>query len=120
MREDEKLDCMANRRNALRDQGKKQYLDQSRDRLSNILTTKLKTTMIGALHQFELVFGHLWGHGKPNEELTEEEKSNRQKWNDLRTEVLNNGNNQIRGMKEELRNNTIHWNRYRTEIRPVY
>lgn len=111
------LDYMHNRRVEQRQEGKKQYLDKSRDRLMTILTTKIKTTMIGSLHQFELVFGYVWGHGKPLDQLTEDEQANRALWDEVRTNILNNGNNQIRGMRQELENNTVHWDRYRTDFK---
>lgn len=62
----------------------------------NILTKRFQTTMIGALFQFEESFGYLWGQDKDDEDLTENEKKFRFKWEDARNQILNNGNSQLR------------------------
>ena len=58
--------------------------------------TRIKTTMIGSLAKFEEYFGHLW----------EEDNKNRLEyenlWEQTRTSILNNGNNQIRLALDEL------------------
>lgn len=61
-----------------------------------ILTKRFQTTMIGALFQFEESFGYLWGQDKDDRDLTENEKRFRLKWDNVRNEVLNNGNSQLR------------------------
>ena len=62
----------------------------------HILTKRFQTTMIGALFQFEESFGYLWGQDKDDEDLTENEKKFRFKWEDTRNQILNNGNSQLR------------------------
>jgi hypothetical protein len=60
------------------------------------IETRLKTTMIGSLAKFEEYFGYLW----------EEDNKNRLEyenlWEQARTSILNNGNNQIRLALDEL------------------
>jgi succinate dehydrogenase/fumarate reductase flavoprotein subunit len=92
------------------------YLEQSRKRLDKIVSTKMKTSFIGALSAFEKEFGFLWGVGKEYDELTEEEKDMEEIWERVRTSVLNNGNAQLRATQNEIANNVIKWNRYRIDF----
>jgi len=87
------------------------YEAHSKSTLKRHIETKFRTTMIGALSRFEKVFGDLWGHGLKEGELTEEQKIYREKWQLARTEILNNGNNQMRAALSEVDNNTIKYNK---------
>src|SRR5574343_443150 len=89
---------------------------RSGERLNRSIERKFRTTFIGALSNFEQSFGYLWGMGKPEEELTEEEFKLRQLWIQTRTIILNNGNNQLRAAQSEISEYTIDWNRYHTNI----
>ena len=91
---------------------KKRFAEQSRKRLSTILATKFRTTFIGCLDIFERTFGFLWGHGKHEDDCTPEELELRAVYQDMRTEVLNHGNNQLRAAQTEVDNHTVEWNRY--------
>jgi hypothetical protein len=68
----------------------------NKEELMREIETKIKTTMIGAIAQFEKYFGYLW----------EEDNINREKYEDLweeaRNNILNNGNNQIRSALRSL------------------
>lgn len=78
----------------------------------DILTKRFQTTMIGALFEFEENFGYLWGLEKEDHELTKQELYFREKWNDTRNRVLNNGNNQLRKCLSDLKKyhqNTINY-----------
>ena len=92
--------------------------DEMRERLKKICLTKLNTTMIYPLSQFEMEFGHLWGHGKNEQILNDQEKINRQKWQRCRTNILNNGNQQKRGITSELDMHTVTWDRYQAILIP--
>ena len=92
------------------------FKTDSKKRLVKNIEKKFQTTMIGSLSSFENVFGELWGHGKTDENLTDEEIYWRAKWEVVRTEVLNNGNHQLRGAIEEVMEYTMTWNRYKTEF----
>ena len=81
---------------------KKQYKASSRDRLGKIITTKIKTTMIGALETIEQNFGFLWEDSVEMRELYEK----------VRNEILDRGNNQIRNITTELEQYDIEWLRY--------
>ncbi len=84
----------------------------SRRKLEGVIKKKCQTTMIGALARFEERFGGLWGHGRPLEDLSEEELIEREKWDITRTEVLNNGNNQLRAIQEELSRYVVNYEGY--------
>jgi hypothetical protein len=69
----------------------------------NILTKRFQTTMIGALFEFEKAFGYLWGHHKDDhEDLTNSESDFLDLWDNVRNQILNNGNNQLRKAISDL------------------
>ena len=103
-------------RDAIKKGNEEKYAQHSKKRFIQTMSTKFRTTMIGALVAFEESFGYLWGHGKDAEDLTEREKENRILWEQTRTEVLNKGNNQMRAAIEEISNYTLKWERYKTEF----
>jgi hypothetical protein len=93
-------------------EGEARYSEASRKRLQDIFEKKCKTSFIGALSQFEQFFGHLWGHGKSEDELTPNELAWRKTWNECRTAVLNNGNNQVRATHNEIQQYDVTWRRH--------
>lgn len=88
----------------------------SKNRLIDNIEKKFRTTIIGILARCEEQFGYLWGHGLEYKNLTSDQKEFRAIWEDLRTEILNHGNSQLRAALEELSQYTITWNQYRTEF----
>ena len=95
---------------------KENYDTVSKDRLKKIGQSKIKTTMIGSLDLIEKTFGFLWGldeNGKDSgEPLSDEQEYMRELYETLRTEILDNGNRQIRNLDSELQQYTVTWNRY--------
>jgi hypothetical protein len=75
---------------------------EKREILKGQLRKKLQTSFIGAIAKFEETFGHLWRHGEHYDALTDREADFRDAWEECRHSVLNNGNNQIRGMESEV------------------
>lgn len=63
---------------------------KNKEELIKDMETKLKTTMIGAIAQFEKYFSHLWEEDSPDREEYED------LWEEARNHILNNGNHQIR------------------------
>src|SRR5687767_6759665 len=88
------------------------YEESSKKQLLKILETKVRTSFIAPLGFFEEAFGALWGHGKKESELLPNELYYRTVWNAIRTNILNNGNNQIRAIHNELAQYSVKWNRY--------
>lgn len=91
------------------------FAEESRKRLDKIISQKMQTTFIGAISAFESNFGFLWGSGK--KELTEEEQALFNIWQRVRTDILNNGNNQLRALRNELQNHSVSWNRHTLTIK---
>lgn len=88
-----------------------------REDQKELLTKRFQTTMIGALFEFEKVFGYLWGQNKNPDFLTESEEDFRDRWDDVRNQILNNGNNQLRKCLSDLErlnssNNIYHYKLY--------
>ncbi len=104
-------------KNKIRKQNEDKYLNDSKIRLENIIATKLRTTFIGAIDAFERTFGDLWGYNS-DKPLTKSQKEMKQLWQQVRNDILDLGNNQLRAAQLELENHTIKWNRY-TMILPV-
>lgn len=103
-------------RDQLRRRNDERYKEHSKKRLMQNLRRKFNTTMIGALAQFEESFGELWGHGLALDELSKDQMYYRKKWEEVRTNILNNGNNQARAADDEIAQYTLTWNKYRTEF----
>ena len=71
--------------------------------LIQLACKKLETTMIGCLARFENVFGYLWGQHKSHTvDLTDQEVYFDNLWRDVRNNILNHGNNQIRGLHNDM------------------
>ena len=94
---------------------REKYEQNSKKRLITNVEKKFKTTMIGALSQFEQLFGELWGQDS-NSPPTQEQEEWYEKWQAVRTEILNNGNNQLRACLDEIAQYTMTWDRYKTEF----
>lgn len=76
----------------------------------NILNKRFQTTMIGALYQFEQHFGHLWGIDLADDQITSKHNEYLDKWELVRNNILNNGNNQFRKTIDELSKTHNHSN----------
>jgi hypothetical protein len=100
-------------RETTRKEAAQRYALQSKERMKKNMETKIRTTMIGALSVIEDKLGFLWGQGKPRSQLTDQELEMESIKEELRTEILNNGNNQIRAAVAEINQYDITWNRYR-------
>lgn len=79
----------------------KESVDNQQDILRVLIEKKIRTTMIGAIDSIEKYFGYLFGH-RSGDLLTEEEEEMLKVFQDLRKEILDKGNNQIRLLNEEL------------------
>lgn len=92
------------------------YKEDSRERLKKISVTKIKTTMIGALSAIEKRLGFLWGLDEDGKDsghpLSPEEQHLKDIYDELRSEILDIGNNQIRNLSTEISQYDVSWNRY--------
>jgi hypothetical protein len=89
--------------------------EKSKDRLNKNCKKKVQTTMIGALSSIEEHLGFLWGH-ESDDPLSEEQEKMRLVYEELRSDVLDKGNTQIRNIDAELTQYDITWNRYQYQI----
>lgn len=71
------------------------------DKLLSQIEKRIKTTMIGSLAKMENNFGHLWGHFKDGP-LTKQEEDFEDLWDFTRNQILNQGNAQIRNLREDF------------------
>jgi hypothetical protein len=90
------------------------YKSDSKERLSKILKKKIQTTMIGALSTIEENFGFLWN--SENGQLTQEQYKMKELYNQVRSEILDRGNNQARNIDAELAQYDVEWLRYSMQI----
>lgn len=77
------------------------HAQKSKAKLSQNLKKKIQTTMIGALSSIEKHFGFLWEHQDIPESKKEEMRN---VFNDLRSDILDKGNHQLRNVDAELSN----------------
>lgn len=87
----------------------------SKKRLMKVIEKKCKTSMIGTLARCEDRLGYLWGHNS-NRPLTSQQKEFAKIWEELRTDILNHCNSQLRAVLEEILQYTVTWNQYHTDF----
>lgn len=91
------------------------YKEVSKDRLLKVSKKKIQTTMIGALSTVEKHLGFLWGH-EGLEELTPEQEHLKEIYDEIRSEILDRGNNQARNLETEFAAYDINWLRYQITL----
>lgn len=67
-----------------------------------LISKDITTMSIGTIAELELVFGHLWGHGKPKSKLTADELEWRAQWELIREFILNGLHKNLRKIDREL------------------
>lgn len=85
---------------------KAKYKAESRERLKKIIAKKIQTTMIGALDSIEKHIGALW----------EDDELLREKYEIIRQEILDRGNDQIRKLNSEVDQYDVEWLRYHLKL----
>lgn len=91
------------------------YKVDSKDRLSKIMRKKIETTMIGALSTLEEHFGFLW-HNEDGSPLTAEQATMKDLYQQVRSEILDKGNNQARNTDAELAQYEVQWLKYTMDL----
>lgn len=71
------------------------------DNIHRKIRKRFETSMIGSLARIEDFFGFLWGDQKTN--LSQKEYEYKRLWEELRTEILNHCNYQMRAAIDELK-----------------
>jgi hypothetical protein len=101
--------------NTVKTASQERYAHNSKKRLIKNIEKKFKTTMIGALSYIEEELGHLWGF-ESDSPLTASQRQYMEVWQELRSAILNNGNNQLRACLDEIAQYTMTWDRYQTQF----
>ena len=91
------------------------YKNSSNERLLKIARKKIQTTMIGALSSIENNFGFLWG-SEESSEITEEQQHMKDIFDQVRSEILDRGNNQARNLEAEMSQYEVKWLKYNINI----
>lgn len=76
--------------------------EKSLNRFKNILRKKFLTSFIGSLSIFQDEFKDILKLDVPYDQLSDSDKLIRDKWNMVRTKILDNGNKQHRSVESEL------------------
>ena len=84
----------------------------SKERLLNTAKKKIQTTMIGSLSTIEKHFSFLWDVDNP----TMEQEQLKNLFEDLRSEILDRGNTQIRNLENEFSNYEVTWKKYNINL----
>jgi len=84
------------------------------NRLKLLSQKHVETTMIGALSAVEEILGELWNHKSKNK--TEEEQGWYNRYEELRSRILDTGNKQKRKMEEEFEHFDIKLRLYRYQM----
>jgi len=87
----------------------------SKDRLLRASKKKIQTTMIGALSTVEKHLGFLWGY-ESLDVLTPEQEHLKELYDQVRSEILDRGNNQGRNLETEFMNYDISWLKYKITL----
>ena len=92
------------------------HAEYSQIKMENELAAKMRTIMIGALDSIEKKLGPIWGCNEKRQ-LTQEERDLAEVYAELRTEILDKGNTQIRNIKPFLELFNLEYVGYKLEIR---
>lgn len=93
----------------------KSYKEESRKRLAKIAATKIRTTMIGALDAIEKKLSNLWTP-TDGDKPTNEQLFLKRLYEEIRQEILDKGNTQIRNLESEFEHYEIEWKRYTLQL----
>jgi len=88
--------------------------ERSKTRLKKEIRKKIQTTMIGSLSSMEKFFGFLWG--EEADDLTKDQIKMRDIFEEMRTDILDKGNMQIRNADSEIDAYDVVWNKYHINL----
>jgi hypothetical protein len=86
----------------------------SKQQLIKCVISKLRTTFIGDLDEFEKAFGYLWGIDE--EEISPEQEKLKELWLRVRNRILDKGNDHIRNFKKQMGHYNIEWKPYHINL----
>lgn len=106
--EDKEFKILLAQKKEREEASKKRYLEDSKQRLLKIITTKMRTIMIGSIDSIEKNLCAPY-----EDDNSEEARSIREVFAKIRQEILDKGNTQIRNTESEFQQYLIEWLRYR-------
>ena len=90
---------------------------QSKQRLKSEVETRIKTAIIGSLSSIEKYFGKLFGYNE--EKLTPQQREWKNTFEEMRSEILDKGNAQIRAFESDLSKYDITFNGFTVTLLPI-
>jgi len=84
----------------------------AKERLFKVATKKIQTTMIGSISTIEKYLDFLWDSDNP----TPEQEKLRSIFEEMRSEILDRGNTQIRNLENEFQNYEIVFKKYTIQL----
>jgi hypothetical protein len=88
-----------------------------REEFKKLFERKLLTLGIGLLSELENSFGELWGHGKTKLNLSEDERNFRNRWDEIRNNILDDVHEYIAILQREIERFDLNRRKYTIEIR---
>jgi hypothetical protein len=95
---------------------KEESIQRSRDKLRALVSKRIRTTMIGALAAVEENLKEYWTP-EDGEDATPEQERLYSMFQQIRSVILDNGNNQIRLLEQDIDNFTVEARKYHMEFR---
>jgi hypothetical protein len=90
-------------------------LEADKDKLQGLIIKSIKTTMVGAVASIEEKLGDLWGQNKKGTP-TESEQRLYETFMELRKEILDKGNTQIRNIKQLIDGYTVEFSGFQMTL----
>ena len=90
--------------------------ESAKRHLKVVVKKKFTTSIIATLDILEKGLGDIWGHGLDPSECDEDQEYYKHLWEEIREQILDKGNSQMRGALSEIDGYTINKDRYETNL----
>lgn len=95
---------------------KEENFKRSRANLKNLIEKRMKTVMVGSLASFEEKFEQFW-KPEPGQKMTKEQELLQKLFQEVRSSILDKGNNQIRLLEKDLENFNVEAKKYHLQFK---
>ena len=92
------------------------HIKRSRENLRKIVAKRIQTTMIGALAAIEEKFKEFW-EPEEGEKMNKEQQNLYNLFQEIRSSILDNGNNQIRLLEKDIENFDVEARQYHIQLK---
>lgn len=113
---DNQLNRIVLLRNRESEANKDKYKANSKARLIAETRKRTQTIIFGIIARIEESFGHQWGHGKTDGEITDDERLAKDVWTQVRKAILDHGHSQSRALLEEFQQYEVEWIRHTLRV----